>query len=261
MASRTKQKEAARAARLAAEQERVETERRQRRLRLLGGGVAAAVIVVVVAVIIAGSGGGGLKKGKEATATVTQVQNILKGIPQSSTTLGSPNAKVTMTYWGDLQCPVCAAFTQSAGFATLLTNLVRTGKVKVQYRSVETATQDLPTFQTQQSAAYAAGKQNFFWNYAELFYRQQQQENSGYVNDSFLTGLAQQVPGLNVSQWRTARNDPSLVSQVNTDIQDAQKQGVSATPTLIFQGPKGTLKLPDSIPPFSEISQAYKNVS
>jgi protein-disulfide isomerase len=215
---------------------------------------------VVAAVIIGSSGGGGLKKGKEANAVVGQVNQIVGGIPQSGTTLGNPKAPVTMTYWGDLQCPVCAAFTQSPGFSQLLTNLVRTGKVKINYRSVETATQDPQTFQTQQAAAYAAGKQNRFWNFAELFYRQQQTENSGYVDENFLTGLANQA-GVNVSQWKAARNDPSLVSQVNSDISTAQAQRVSATPTVQFKGPKGSLTVQAAIPDFQQLQQAYTNVS
>ncbi len=260
MASRTKQKEAARQARLAAEQDRQERERRQRRMQIFGGVIALAIVIVVAAVIIGSSGGGGLKKGKEATAVVNEVDKIIGGIPQSGVTLGNPNAKVTMTYWGDLQCPVCAAFTQSPGFAQLLTNYVRTGKVKIDYRSVETATQDPQTFQTQQAAAYAAGKQNRFWYYSELFYRQQQTENSGYVNESFLTGLANQA-GVNVNQWKAARNDPSLVSQVNTDLSTAQAERVNATPTLQFKGPKGSLTVPESIPSFQQLQQSYKNVS
>jgi protein-disulfide isomerase len=260
MASRTKQKEQARQARLAAEQERAERERRQRRLQIFGGAIALAVIIVVAAVIIGSSGGGGLKKGKEANAVVGQVNQIVGGIPQSGTTLGNPKAPVTMTYWGDLQCPVCAAFTQSPGFSQLLTNLVRTGKVKINYRSVETATQDPQTFQTQQAAAYAAGKQNRFWNFAELFYRQQQTENSGYVDENFLTGLANQA-GVNVNQWKAARNDPSLVSQVNSDISTAQAQRVSATPTVQFKGPKGSLTVQAAIPDFQQLQQAYTNVS
>jgi protein-disulfide isomerase len=260
MASRTKQKEAARAARLAAEQQDAEASRRQRRLQIFGGAIALVVVIVVAAVIIGSSGGGALKKGKAASATVTEVNQLLNGIPQSGSQLGNPNAKVTMTYWGDLQCPVCAVFTQSSGFSQVLTNLVRTGKVKIDYRSVETATQDLPTFQTQQAAALAAGKQNRLWNFTELFYRQQQTENSGYVNESFLTGLANQA-GLNVSQWKTARSDPSIVSQVNTDISTAQSQQVSSTPTVQFKGPKGSLTVPAGVPTYQQMQQAYTNVS
>src|SRR5437763_521027 len=57
MASRTKQKEEARARRLAEEQARAEQSRRMRRLQMLGGVVILAIIVVVVAVIVSSGGG------------------------------------------------------------------------------------------------------------------------------------------------------------------------------------------------------------
>ena len=71
---------------------------------------------------------------------------------------------------------------------------VRAGKVKIVYRAFETATRDPQTFQAQQVAALAAGKQNHFWDYVELFYRQQGAEGTGYVTESYLSGLAKQVP-------------------------------------------------------------------
>ena len=75
--------------------------------------------------------------------------------------------------------------------------------MQVVYKALQTATRDQQTFQLQQVAALAAGQQQRFWNYAELFYHEQGQEDSGYVNESYLDSLAQQVPGLNVSTWRT----------------------------------------------------------
>ena len=50
------------------------------------------------------------------------------------------------------------------------------GKVKVVYRSFCTATCNGPdpsVFNTQQVAGLAAGKQNKFWQYTELFYHEQ----------------------------------------------------------------------------------------
>ena len=76
-----------------------------------------------------------------------------------------------------------------------MANEVRQGKVKVVYRAFQTATPDPATFQTQQVAALAAGKQNHFWDFTELFYHQQGQEQTGYVTDGYLSGLAGQVPG------------------------------------------------------------------
>jgi protein-disulfide isomerase len=262
MASRTKQKEEARAARLAAEQDRVERERRARRLRTLGAALAVAIVVVVVAVVVAASsGGGGVKKGRQANALVTEVQGLIGGIPQSGQRLGKPNAPVTMFYYGDLQCPVCADFTQSAGFSNLITNYVRPGRLQVVYRSVETATRDPQVFQTQQMAALAAGTQNLLWYYTELFYRQQQTENSGYVTNSFLTGLAQQVPGLNVSSWRADRNNPELVSQLSADQREAQLAAVRGTPTLVLKGSKGSVTMPEPVPSYQQLQQAIQSVS
>jgi protein-disulfide isomerase len=266
MASRTKQKEEARARRLAEEQARAESTRRQRRLRTVGGTVLGAVVIVVAAVLISsgGNSGGGLKTGTEANATVAAVDAMFAGIPQSGPVLGNPKAPVTMTYFGDYQCPICADFTLSGGFPELVSNDVRSGKVKVDYASYCTATCNGPNpgeFNTQQVAGLAAGKQNKFWNYTELFYRQQGQEGSGYVNENFLTSLAQQTTGLNISTWKSDRSDPALTTQVNADQATAKNIGVSGTPTLIFKGPKGQAVPPEGVPTYAQLEQAVKQVS
>jgi protein-disulfide isomerase len=265
MASRTKQKEEARARRIAQEQALAERERRRRRLQMIGGVVLGAIAVVVVAVAISSgssSGGGtGLQTGASSGQTVASVQQTLAGIPQSGNVLGNPKAPVTAYYYGDLECPICRDFTLSGGWPQLVANEVRAGKVKVVYRGFKTATPDPQTFLTQQVAALAAGKQNLFWHYMELFYHEQGQEGTGYVTESYLTGLAQQVPGLNVSEWQTARKDPTLAAQVQSDEAAALSAGVRGTPTLVFQGPKGTASPPSGVPSYSDLQQAISQVS
>jgi protein-disulfide isomerase len=272
MASRKEQKEAARQRRLEEERLRAEQARRNRRLQMLGGMVIVVVAVIVVVVAVSSSGGGGLQHGKQASATEKQVTSLLAGIPQSGQTLGDPNAPVTMTYFGDLECPICKAFTlgqEGAGFPQLLANEVKTGKVKVVYKSFCTATCNGPgqgVFNTQQAAAYAAGQQNRFWDFAELFYREQGAEDTGYVNQGYLNGLAVQTPGLNLSSWKSASGNSSLVSQVGTDESAGTALGVTGTPTLFVKGPKGNqTQVPDTgeVPgaTYSDIQQAIKQVS
>ena len=265
MASRTKQKEEARARRLAEEQARVEHARRQQRIRIIGGTVLGAVVIVVALVLI-NSGGkkGGLQTGTKANATVNSVNQLLTGIPQSGAVLGNPNAKVTMTYYGDYQCPVCKDFTLSGGFPQLVDKDVRSGKVKVVYASFCTATCNGPdpgVFNTQQVAGLSAGKQNKFWHYTELFYREQGQENTSYVNDKYLQGLATQIGGLNLTKWQSDRNDSTLTTQVNSDQSTARQVGVSGTPTLIFKGPKGQAVASSAVPTYQQLEQAVKQVS
>jgi protein-disulfide isomerase len=262
MASRTKQKEEARARRLAEEQARAERATRQRRLRMLGGSVVAAIAVVVVAVAISSGGGGpALKTGAAKSQIVASVSQLLSGIPQSGSTLGNPKAPVTMTYFGDLECPICQDFTLNGGFPQLVQNEVRTGKVKVVYTGFQTATRDPAVFQTQQVAALAAGAQGKFWDYAELFYRQQGAEGTGYVTESYLDTLARQVPGLNYSAWTSARGNQALITQVGSEEQAGSSQGITGTPTLIFTGPKGKAQASSAVPSYSDLQKSIQQVS
>ena len=124
-----------------------------------------------------------------------------------------------MTYFGDYQCPICKAFTLQGGFPQLVQNEVRQGKVQVLYKAFCTATCNGPdpsVFNTQQVAGLAAGKQNKFWQFTELFYNQQGQEDTAYVTPAYLTGLANQVSGLNLATWKTDQNDQTLTSQVTS---------------------------------------------
>jgi protein-disulfide isomerase len=263
MASRTKQKEEARARRLAEERARLERERRQRRMQMLGGVLLAAVAIIAVAIAISSSGGSkatGLQKGPQLAQTKAQVSQLLTGIPQTGATLGRPTAPVTLDYYGDLECPVCKDFTLNGGWRQLVQTDVRAGRVKVVYRAFPTATNDPNTFKSQQVAALAAGKQDRFWNYMELFYHQQGAEGSGYVTQSYLDGIARQIPGLNVSQWQTARNDATLAAQVDSDGAAGQTAGVTGTPTLIAKGPKGSVPVSAAtgVPSYGELQKAIK---
>jgi protein-disulfide isomerase len=271
MASRKEQKEAARLARLEEERQRAEQAARNRRYQMLGGmGIVVIAIIVVVFVVTAGTSSG-LKSGGAATATEKQVEGLIGGIPQSGRTLGNPKAPVTMTYFGDLECPICRDFTlgaDGAGFPQLLANEVKSGKVKVVYESFCTATCNGPgqsVFKTQQAAAYAAGEQNKFWYFAELFYREQGQEDTDYVNQSYLDGLAKQVPGLDLSQWQGQEADSSLVSDVTNDENAGTAAGVTGTPTLFMSGPKGKTAVSDSADApgagYSDLQKAIAAVS
>ena len=234
--TRKQRREQARAQRKALEEAQAAKSAQRKRLIQLGG--AIGVVVVIIAIILLATGGGGSKpavapKSPEANQATTEVTSLLQGIPQSADTLGKASAPVTLQYFGDLQCPVCREFTLGA-LPTLINKYVRAGKLKIEYRSLETATREPETFRTQQIAALAAGKQKLMWNYVELFYHEQGEEGSGYVTESFLQGLASQVPGLKPSSWSSARNDPAFATQVTTDAQAANQAGFNGTPSFLI---------------------------
>jgi protein-disulfide isomerase len=119
---------------------------------------------------------------------------------------------------------------------------VRSGKLKIEYHAMETATREPEVFKSQQVAALAAGKQEKMWNFLELFYHEQGEEDSGYVTESYIQGLAQQVSGLNLTKWTSDRSEPALTSQLETDAQTVASEGFSGTPSFLLGKSGTTLK-------------------
>jgi protein-disulfide isomerase len=241
--TRKQRREQARDQRKAIEEAEAAGVERRKRLILLGS--VAAVVVVIIAVILVATGGGssgGIKKtppGKK-NPVVGEVVSLVGGIPQNGNTLGSPKAPVTMQYFGDLECPICKDFTLGA-LPTLIQKYVRTGKLKIEYRNLETATREPETFRTQQIAALAAGKQQKAWDFIELFYHQQGGEDTGYVTENYLQELAKQVPGLNLATWTSDRNTPEFTNTITSDAQAANNAGFNGTPSFLIGKTGGTL--------------------
>ncbi len=233
--TRKQRREQSRAQRKAIEE--AEAANMQRRKRLIQLGSVAGVVVVIIVVIIAATSGGGTTKPPtkvkpgEKNPAVTKVVGEIGGIPQNGNILGSPKAPVTLVYFGDLECPICKDFTLGA-LPTLIQKYVRTGKLRVEYRNLETATREPETFKTQQVAALAAGKQNKGWYYIELFYNQQGQEDTEYVTEQYLRTLAEQTPGLNLTSWTAARSDPAFANTITSDAQAANNAGFTGTPSF-----------------------------
>jgi protein-disulfide isomerase len=221
-----------------------------RQVGIVMGILVGIVVAITVAIVIAtgGSSNKGTQKpnSTKANATGAEGRSLLAGIPQRGNTLGDPKAPVTLQYFGDLECPFCKQFALGA-LPSLIQRYVRGGKLKIEYRSLETATLDPETFKTQQVAALAAGKQNHMWEYIELFDREEGRENSGYVTERYLQGLAHQVAGLNPIAWTAARNGADLANTLTSDAQAASNAGLTATPSFLIGktgGPLLKLKAP-----------------
>jgi len=188
-----------------------------------GGGSAAA----------AGGRGSGAAHG-----TGAEVRTLLAGIPQRGDALGDPNAPVTLEYFADLQCPFCRRFTLGK-LTALIERYVRPGELRIEFRSMQSATHDRQIFIAQQVAALAAGAQDRLWNYVELFYREQGEEDSGYVTESYLQGLAQQVGGLNLGAWTAARGDPRFGERLARDARTVREAGLTITPSFLIAHERG----------------------
>jgi protein-disulfide isomerase len=187
--------------------------------------VAAAIVAIAIAV--SSSGGSG---SKASTTEIKQTTALFNGIPQSGITLGSPSAKVTMYEFADLQCPFCKQYSDRL-FDQLVAKYVKTGKVKMVWRNL---TFIGPDSVTAARAAAAAGQQNKLWDFADLFYKNQGTENSGYVTDQFVKNLADQV-GIDSAKLTAAESQPFVEQQLGDAQNQAQQFGINTTPSFLIQ--------------------------
>jgi protein-disulfide isomerase len=196
----------------------------------------AVIVVAALAAIVVTAGGTSAPPrpgSPQANTAAHAITALLSGIPQRADTLGKPTAPITLEWYGDLECPFCREFALGA-LAPLITRWVRTGQLKIDYLSMETATREPKIFDTQQVAALAAGMQNKMWNYIETFYHEQGEEDSGYVTERYLHNLAAQIPGLNLTLWSEDRYDPELAGQVIAERQAARRARYPGTPTFLI---------------------------
>jgi protein-disulfide isomerase len=260
MASRKQQREEAREERQRQEAVEAERQRRQRMVQFAVGGVLLTAIVVGVLIAVSQSGGGASSSGSGGSAKdvsdVALVQRQLAGIHQDGNVLGDPSAKATIVEFGDPQCPVCKAFSEQAA-PQLISGPVREGTAKYEFQPwLIIGPQSKPAAR----AAYAAGEQGKFWNYIELFYRNQGEENSGYVTDEFLTSIAKAAGVPDIAKWNADRNSTKYDAQLAAVSRQANQMGFSGTPTIYVQGPGGR-KVISGVPTASEVEAALKSVS
>lgn len=209
--------------------------------------VAVAIVVAALLVVLSQLGGGG--------GSVDDVGEFYSGIPQDGTTLGEKDAPVTAYLYEDFQCPFCGQFDREM-FPDLVDDYVRDGQVRV---VSETMVFLGPDSVTAARAAFAAGEQNLYWPYHTLLFENQGEENSGYVTDDFLRGLAEDTPGLDVQKWEDQRAGNSFTKELGAVQSKAQAEGVNSTPTLIVEGPGGQVKI-DRLTDYDQITSAIGKV-
>ena len=232
MSTKSQQKRALREQREQQRRQAAEHQRR-RRLWLVAASSLAALAVVGIAIALSqssssdnsqqGLGAGGQVAGQRAAAT------LFTGIPQRGTLLGRPDAPVRMVEFADLQCPFCAHYTRDV-LPTLVRDYVRPGKLSIDLR--------LLTFLGTDSeyaggAAVAAAKQNRIWQFTDVFYANQGQENSGYVTPDFIRTIATASrvnPDTAVNASQNDIDSPIL----NRATRQAETAGIDSTPTFLI---------------------------
>ncbi len=167
--------------------------------------------------------------GAPATPNPTQKVDVSVGhLPIK----GNSNAPVTLVEFADLRCPFCEKFFTDTEPA-LFKDFVDTGKVKFYFRQYAFLG---PASTVAANAAECANEQGKFWDFHDYMYKNQPQESdtSMYTVDK-LTQIAGTL-GMNTSQFSSCLSANKYQKNVDGDLADGQKAGVSGTPSVFING-------------------------
>jgi protein-disulfide isomerase len=241
--TKRERKDAARAERIEREQADAAAAARRKRLTTLGGLLVGAVVIVVAAILISSGGGSDKSSGGDASSIQGKAETaaLFDGIPQSGITLGKASAPATIVEFADPQCPYCKEYTLNE-MPKVVQDYVRTGKAKMELRYL---TFIGPDSVKAASVLEAAGQQDKLWNASDILYRNQGEENSGYVTDEFLTGVLN-AAGADAAKAIAGAGDPAVSQSLGEAKTLSSRYAVQSTPTILVGPTDGDLKPVDA---------------
>ena len=193
--------------------------------------LAAAVVVGAIVVSSNGAEEPATTAARPGATPAQEVRELYAGIPQDGLRLGDPGAPATLVEIADLQCPFCAQYSTEA-LPTIVRDYVRTGKLRYELRIRSFLGRDSVRAA---GAAAAAADQDRMYQFADLFFRNQGLENSGYADDEFMRDVASQVQGLDVDAVVAAADDPLAQPAVARQEQFARDIGSTGTPDFYLR--------------------------
>ena len=147
---------------------------------------------------------------------------------------GPGDAWVTVVEFSDFECPFCR------GEQPILTDIeaIYGADLRVVFKHFP-LTSLHPHAQAAAIAAECAGEQGKFWEMHDLLF-------TTALDDATLLADAQQVPGLDVTDWQACIAAPETANRVAADVALGTSIGIDATPTFVVNGEPVIGAVPES---------------
>ena len=158
---------------------------------------------------------------------IAKKQSLSIFIDNASPILGNPNAPITMVEFGDYQCTFCSKFFHETE-NSIITNYVKTGKVKVLFKDYIILGQDS---MNAANAAHCANDQKLFWEYHSMLYNNWAGEDTGWANLAHLHEFARTLD-LDFDEFSSCMSDLKWNELVRSSSMDGNTLGVTGTPTF-----------------------------
>ncbi len=228
----------------------------RRRPRLVGLLVLAVVLGLLGFAIVSLSVGTGTE-GQIKITGAEETQSLLGGIQQDGARIGPGDAPVTVQVFNDLQCDPCSDWNRDV-VVPLLRGPVRAGQIQMIYHHFPMSESG---FGLASFGAVAAAKQDYEWQFIELFFlNQEEAKKRGGATQEVLNNVARAILNFNVEQWQNDIKDRSSIEEtLNADDELSADRRFPAQPAVVVEGPNGTRQLIES-PSLAEVEAAIAQV-
>lgn len=220
--------------------------------RIIIGVIAAAVVLVGVLVGVTVLGGD--DESPAGVQGVEEAKALFAGIPQSGNTLGTADAPIEIVEYGDTSCPACKAASEST-IPELVDAYIRDGKAKMSFRPIAFIN---ASSERGALGAEAAAMQGGMWPFLEVLYTNQGPETQDWLSDALMEDIVGRL-GLDVEKWKTDYAGEAVASAFFNRRDAASSDSVSATPTFLVIGPRGTKKI-EGVANLSQFEDAITEV-
>jgi protein-disulfide isomerase len=229
----------------------------RRRPRLIGLLVLALCVGLLGFAIVSLSVGSGDTNGDIEITGAQEVQSLVGGIPQEGARLGSSDAPVTVQVFNDIQCDPCSDWNRDV-VRPLIGGPVRDGDLQLVYHNFPMTESG---FFLGAYGAVAAAKQDYQWQFVELFFANQDEAEKHGADQEFLDNIARGVGivNFNVEQWQRDMDDQDIQQTLEDDEELSAERRLPAEPAVVVGGPNGTKQLIES-PSLPEIQDAIAQV-
>ena len=139
-------------------------------------------------------------------------------------TRGNEQASVTIVEWSDFQCPFCNRVSPT------LAQIQEEYGDQVRFAFKHMPLSIHPQAKGAHAAAEAAHRQGKFWEMHDLIFQNQRD-----LQVSTLEGYATSI-GLDMDQYRRDVKAEDVVGRIDEDLRQAQKLGVTGTPSFFING-------------------------
>lgn len=195
-------------------------------MKLSKGNIFLPISIIISGLIIAVTilyVAGGTK-----SPSIDQKQDLLSlnNLIDDDVLLGDPQAKVTITLFGDYQCPVCKQMFDDLE-KDLRNDYINIGLVNMVFRDFPIDSAH-PRAREAALAAQCAADQNKYWDYHDALYIRQ----SNIPRMDFAE-LAENL-GLNKSEFQKCLDSKKYYQEIEDDFQYGVKLGITGTPTTFI---------------------------